>query len=46
LLPLPLPSTYVVFATAHLDQDTGINDARNLAALCQHCHLAHDRAAR
>ena len=42
---LPLPSTYVVLATAHLDQDPGNNDARNLAALCQRCHLAHDRAA-
>ena len=43
--PLPLPSTYVVLAAAHLDQDPGNNAARNLAALCQRCHLAHDRAA-
>jgi len=32
-------------ATAHLDQDTGNNALRNLAALCQRCHLAHDRPA-
>lgn len=40
-----LPSTYVVLAAAHLDQDPSNNDPRNLAALCQRCHLAHDRAA-
>ena len=43
--PLSLPSTYVVLATAHLDQDPGNNASRNLAALCQRCHLAHDRVA-
>lgn len=42
---LPLRSTYVVLATAHLDQDPGNNASSNLAALCQRCHLAHDRAA-
>lgn len=41
----PLPKTYVVLATAHLDQDPGNNGPRNLAALCQRCHLAHDRLA-
>jgi len=40
-----LPKTYVVLATAHLDQDPGNNALRNLAALCQRCHLAHDRPA-
>ena len=41
----PLPATFVVLATAHLDQDPSNNDSRNLAALCQRCHLQHDRAA-
>jgi len=44
-MPSPLPRTYVVLATAHLDQDPGNNHPRNLAALCQRCHLTHDRAA-
>ncbi len=38
-----LPSTRVVLASAHLDHDPGNNHQRNLAALCQRCHLAHDR---
>ena len=33
----------VVLATAHLDHDPGNNRARNLKALCQRCHLRHDR---
>lgn len=33
----------VVLATAHLDHDPTNNTARNLAALCGRCHLAHDR---
>ena len=34
----------VVLACCHLDHDpTNCRDA-NLAALCQHCHLEHDRA--
>ena len=40
-----MPKTYVVLATAHLDQDPGNNALRNLAALCQRCELAHDRPA-
>ncbi len=39
-----LPVTRVVLAGAHLDHDPGNNRWRNLAALCQRCHLAHDRA--
>lgn len=35
--------TRVVLAGAHLDHDPGSNHPRNLAALCQRCHLAHDR---
>lgn len=35
--------TRVVLATAHLNYDPQDNRVRNLAALCQRCHLAHDR---
>lgn len=38
------PTTRVYLATAHLDHDPGNNHPRNLAALCQRCHLRHDRA--
>lgn len=34
----------VVLTTAHLDQDEKNNDLKNLAALCQRCHLNHDKA--
>lgn len=38
------PSTTLVWlACAHLDQNTANNGDRNLAALCQRCHLDHDR---
>jgi len=33
----------VVLTVAHLDHDPTHNDDSNLAALCQKCHLAHDR---
>lgn len=36
--------TRVVLAAAHLDHDPRNNRWRNLRALCQRCHLAHDRA--
>jgi hypothetical protein len=35
--------TRVVLATAHRDHDPGNNAGANLAALCQRCHLLHDR---
>ena len=38
-----LPLFKVVLAAAHLDQDTSHNEWENLQALCQHCHLNHDR---
>lgn len=38
-----LPRTRVVLASAHLDHNPDNNRLRNLAALCQRCHLAHDR---
>ncbi|WP_210528512.1 hypothetical protein [Rubellimicrobium arenae] len=41
--PAPrLPVTRVVLASAHLDHDPGNNRPRNLAALCQRCHMLHD----
>ncbi len=33
----------VVLATAHLDHDPTNNPPRNLKALCQRCHMLHDR---
>jgi hypothetical protein len=39
-----LQRTKVVLATAHLNHDVADNRAKNLKALCQRCHLLHDRA--
>jgi hypothetical protein len=36
--------TRVVLAAAHLNHDPGDNRPRNLAALCQRCHMIHDAA--
>jgi hypothetical protein len=36
-------TTKVVLATAHLDHDPTNNRPRNLKALCQRCHMIHDR---
>ena len=36
-------TTHVVLATAHLDHDPTNNRPRNLKALCQRCHMLHDR---
>ena len=33
-----------VLASAHLNHDPGDNRPRNLAALCQRCHMIHDAA--
>ncbi|WGF91124.1 hypothetical protein [Marinivivus vitaminiproducens] len=38
-----LKRTRVILATAHRDHDPSHNRSRNLAALCQRCHLLHDR---
>ncbi len=38
-----LKQTKVILATAHLDHNPGNNRPRNLNALCQRCHLGHDR---
>ena len=35
--------TRVVLATAHLDHDPTNNRPSNLRALCQRCHMLHDR---
>ena len=40
----PGRSTRVVLATAHLDHDPFNNVPENLAALCQRCHILHDKA--
>ncbi|NDW07989.1 hypothetical protein [Jiella pacifica] len=44
-LPPEIPAlfTRVFLACAHLDHDVGNNAAANLAALCQRCHMIHDR---
>lgn len=36
-------TTRVFLAAAHLDHDPTHNSGRNLKALCQRCHLIHDR---
>jgi len=38
-----LRQTRVILATAHLDHNPSHNRAKNLKALCQRCHLLHDR---
>ena len=38
-----LRRTHVVLATAHVNHDPTDNRSRNLRALCQRCHLLHDR---
>jgi hypothetical protein len=38
-----LRTTRVVLATAHLDGDPTNNRLTNLRALCQRCHMLHDR---
>ncbi|RYD20956.1 MAG: hypothetical protein EOP69_01565 [Spirochaetia bacterium] len=35
--------TKVVLACAHLDHDPGNNEMSNLKALCQRCHMLHDK---
>lgn len=38
-----LRQTRINLATAHLNHDPTDNRAKNLRALCQRCHLGHDR---
>lgn len=35
--------TKIVITVAHLDHDVNNNDYSNLMALCQACHLSHDK---
>lgn len=35
--------TKIVLTIAHLDQDINNNSDNNLSALCQRCHLKHDK---
>ncbi len=37
--------TRIILTVAHLDRDRTNNAPENLAALCQRCHLNHDRQA-
>ena len=39
-----LATTKVALAAAHLDHDPTNNRSRNLKALCQRCHMLHDRS--
>lgn len=41
--PHPITGSKVVLTVAHIDQDKNNNRFNNLAALCQRCHLWHDR---
>ena len=41
--PHPDTKTKVILTVAHLDRDRRHNQFSNLAALCQRCHLNHDR---
>jgi hypothetical protein len=40
--PHPKTGSKVVLTVAHIDHDKTNNDFKNLAALCQKCHLSHD----
>lgn len=40
--PHPKTGSKVVLTVAHIDHDKDNNDFKNLAALCQKCHLGHD----
>lgn len=41
--PHPVTGSKLVLTVAHLDRDKDNNRFANLAALCQRCHLNHDR---
>ena len=44
LWAVPVRTTRVVLACAHLDHDPTNNRPSNLKAFCQRCHMLHDRA--
>ena len=41
--PHPITGSKVILTVAHLDQDIRNNTWANLVALCQRCHLNHDK---
>lgn len=41
--PHPITGSKVVLTVAHIDRNRNNNRFHNLAALCQRCHLNHDR---
>lgn len=41
--PHPITGSTVILTVAHIDQDKRNNRFYNLAALCQRCHLGHDK---
>lgn len=41
---IQIETTKVVLACAHLDHDPSNSAPRNLKALCQRCHILHDKA--
>jgi heterodisulfide reductase subunit B len=41
--PHPVTGSMVYLTTAHLDRNRDNNRFWNLRALCQRCHLSHDR---
>ena len=42
--PHPITGSRVVLTVAHIDHNRDNNSFFNLAALCQRCHLRHDKA--
>lgn len=44
--PHPVTGSKVILTIAHVDHDVENNDANNLRAWCQRCHLAHDEGQR
>lgn len=42
--PHPITDSRVILTVAHLDHDTSNNSDENLKALCQKCHLSHDKS--
>jgi glyoxylase-like metal-dependent hydrolase (beta-lactamase superfamily II) len=42
-IPTDKPLTKIILTVAHLDHDINNNSFFNLKALCQRCHLNHDR---
>lgn len=45
IVPPDQEGTKIILTIAHLDRDKTNNEYSNLAALCQRCHLSHDRHA-